>query len=223
MRAERELVSIQERPTIVEFVNNFHLGGTEGQAVELLRGLAERFQPRAAAIHLAGAHLPAVRALGLEPFEVPLAGSVARAHTLAQIARLAGYLRRERVQLVHAHDFYTALLAVPAAKLARTAVIVGRLDLAHWHGPVQRLALAAATRGADHVVANAEAIKRQLLERERLPEERITVIRNGIDLACFDRAQKHALEAPLPPLGGRRVSARGAHMTRRVEAPEDLV
>ncbi|HCF61647.1 MAG TPA: glycosyl transferase family 1, partial [Myxococcales bacterium] len=124
--------------------------------------------------------------------------------------------------MVHAHDFYTALLAVPAARLAGTRAIVGRLDLAHWLNVPQRVALAAATRSAHHVVANAEAIKRAIVETERLPAERVSVVHNGIDLARFDSDLGGPLAGPLPPLEGRTVIVHVANMTHPVKAQEVL-
>lgn len=222
MRAERELVQAQERPRVLEFVNTFHFGGTEGQVVELLRGLAPRFELSAAAIQVQGPHVETVRRLGIEPFATPLEGSIARVATARQIRRLAERLRASGVQLVHAHDFYTALLAVPAAKLARVKVVVGRLDLAHWLGTAQRVALALASRAADHVVANAQAIKDQIVDVELLPPERIAVIPNGLDLAVFDRARERELVEPLPDLAGRVAIVHVANMTHPVKAQEDL-
>jgi hypothetical protein len=150
MRAERDVEQRSEpRPRVLELVNSFHLGGTEGQVIELLRGLEPWYRLGVGAIDVRGPHGQSVERLGLQPLQLPLSGSFARPGTLRQVARLAAYLRRERVALVHAHDFYTALLAVPAARLAGVASVVGRLDLGHWHTTGQALALAAATRGAD--------------------------------------------------------------------------
>jgi len=210
------------RPRVMELVNTFHLGGAEGQVVELLRGLSSDFETSAAAIDAQGAHLQTVRGLGIEPFEMPLKGGLIRVNTPLQIARLAHKLRQGRVQLLHAHDFYSSLLAVPAARLAGAKVVVGRLDLGHWHGKGQRLALAAATRAADFVIANAEAVRRHLVETERLPQERIELIRNGIDLDRFDRARQAPLASPLPALKGRIAVAHVANMIHPVKAQEDL-
>jgi len=222
MRAEREVRVKDPRPRVLQLVNSFHLGGTEGQVVELLKGLQTWFRPEVGAIDLHGPHAQTVGRMGLAPLELPLAGSFAKPGTLWQIARLAAHLRRQRVALVHAHDFYTALLAVPAARLAGVCSVVGRLDLGHWHSRGQALALAAATRGADAVVANAQAIRAQLVEREHLPPDRVRVVHNGIDLAAFDRRSGEPLAEPLPDLSGRVVVAHVANMTHPVKAQEDL-
>jgi glycosyltransferase involved in cell wall biosynthesis len=212
----------QPGPKVLEVVNSFHLGGTEGQVVELLRGLRGRYRMSAAGLLLEGPHLEAIRAMGLEPLGLPLGGSFASTSTPKQIARLALHLRREKIELVHAHDFYTALLAVPAARLAGAKVIVGRLDLAHWLGTAQRAALAAACWSADHVVANAQAIKRSICRVEHLPADRVSVIPNGLDLERFDAQRSQPPIAPLPQLEGKVVIAHVANMTHPVKAQELL-
>ncbi len=219
----RSSPSTDPRPRVLEFVNSFHLGGTEGQVVHLLRGLRPDFDVRPAALRAEGPHLAELRRLGLEPYEVRLPGSLARPAALVQVARLARWLRQERVQLVHAQDFYTALVGVPAARLAGAKVVVGRLDLAHWLNPAQRVALAAACRAADQVVVNAEAIREMLRRSELFPASRISVIRNGIDLERFDRALAQPPNQPLPRLEEKTVIIHVANMVHPVKAQEDLL
>jgi glycosyltransferase involved in cell wall biosynthesis len=124
---------------------------------------------------------------------------------------------------VHAQDFYSTLLGVPAAKLAGVPVVVSRLDLVHWHGKVRHLALAAASHAADVVVANCRAVKALVVERERLPEHRVVVIRNGLDVARFDRMRRAPLAAPLPDVGGAAVAVLVANMRHDVKRHEDFL
>lgn len=193
---------------ILHFVNILGIGGAEGQFVERVRSTDfRRWRPLVAAQKKSGPHLAEFQRLGLEPKEFPLAGSFAHPATLATVARLAAWMRLQGVRLVHAQDFYTNLIAVPAARLAGAKVIVSRLDLAHWHGPRRRKALALATKLADRVQVNAFAIRRQLIEEERIAPEKIEVVLNGIDLDRFDRRQKQPLAAQLPvPEGARLVT-----------------
>lgn len=220
----REKARVGERPVrMAMFVRSFHIGGTEGQVVELLRGLPRSYDIKVAVTHDAGQLLEQVWKLGFIPDEFSFHGSVKKPNTFWQIARLAAWYRKHRVELVHAHDFYTALLAIPAAKLAGVRSIIGRLDLAHFHTPWQRKALIACTRMADHVVANADAIKRMVAEEEGIPEERVTVIHNGIELGRFDRRMSEELEAPLPETGDAPLLVHVANMAHPVKRQEDLL
>jgi glycosyltransferase involved in cell wall biosynthesis len=208
---------------LMEFTRAFYLGGTETQLVELLRGLPGHYQVRIGALQAKGPLYEVVRALGHQPRTFPLGARFLRPGTAAQIARLAAWLRQERIELLHVHDFAGTLVAVPAAKLAGAKVVVSRLDLAHYHSPMQRLLLAALTRLADHVIVNAEAIRAQLVREERLPRERISLVRNGIDLARFDRRRALGLEGPIPETGDDPVLIHVANMNHEVKRQEDLL
>ncbi|HEX8701420.1 MAG TPA: glycosyltransferase family 4 protein, partial [Myxococcaceae bacterium] len=164
MRREAEVVGQGEEAPIrlVQFTRSFHIGGTEVQVLELLRGLPSQYRLQVSVLQDAGPLVGTLRQLGYTPEEFPLNGSLMRFNTAQQIFRLARWFKRHQVDLVHVHDFYSTMLVVPAAKLVGAKVIVGRLDLAHWHGPAQRAVHAQFSRMADHVVANAEAIRRML-------------------------------------------------------------
>jgi len=115
------------------------------------------------------------------------------------------------------------VLAVPAAKIAGTKVIVGRLDLAHWHGKARRALLRGLTHMADHVVGNAEAIRKMLVEEEGIPSEKVTVIPNGLDIVRFDQRVRAGLHAPLPDTHGAPVVVHVANMNHPVKRQEDLL
>jgi glycosyltransferase involved in cell wall biosynthesis len=220
----REEARMAEDPLrLVQFTKSFHIGGTEVQVVELLRGLPSSYRVQVALLQDAGPLLGSVHQLGFRPEVFPLNGSLARPNTALQVVRLAHWLRHERVELVHAHDFYSTMLVVPAAKLAGTKVVVGRLDLAHWHGKARRVVLRGLTRMADHVVANAEAIRHMLVEEEGMPADRVSVIPNGLDLTRFDARMREGLKLPLPDTGGAPVLVHVANMNHPVKRQEDLL
>lgn len=207
---------------LVEFARAFYVGGTEVQVLELLRGLPSEYQIQVGVLSAVGPLMPQVHELGYAPSEFPLAGSFARPQSAVQIARLARWFKQERVQLVHVHDFYSTLIVVPAARLAGVKVIVGRLDLSHWHGPARRALLAQMTRMADHVVANAMAIKLQLIREEGIAPSKITVIPNGLDLKRFDARMAEGVSRPVPEATGP-VILHVANFNHEVKRQEDLL
>jgi glycosyltransferase involved in cell wall biosynthesis len=207
---------------MVEFTKAFHIGGTEVQVVELLRGLPGDYELAVAVLDEVGPLVEKVRGLGHVPRSFPLGGTFMSHRSVLQIARMAAWLKQSRVQLVHVHDFYATLIGVPAAKLAGAKVVVGRLDLLHWHGKVRSAVIAEITRWADHVVVNAEAVRAHVLG-EGIPAERITLIRNGIDLPLFDRRAAGELEKPLPHTGEAPVAVQVANMSHSVKRQEDML
>ncbi|WP_408890669.1 spore coat polysaccharide biosynthesis glycosyltransferase ExoK [Myxococcus faecalis] len=220
----REEVMMGARPMrLVQFTRSFHIGGTEVQVLELLRGLPPSYQLQVAVLEDAGPLMGAVWKLGHTAESFPLKGSVAQPNTAYQVMRMARWLKSNRVDLVHVHDFYSTLIAVPAAKLAGVKVIVGRLDLSHWQGTARRAVHSRLTAMADHVVANAEAIRRMLVEEEGLSASRVSVIHNGLDLARFDARMREGLKAPLPETGDAPVLVHVANMNHPVKRQEDLL
>jgi L-malate glycosyltransferase len=211
------------RIRLVEFTNCFHVGGGEMQLLELLRRLPADYAVSVHALDPRGPLLAETRALGYEPLIHSLGGSLMRPSAVAETARLAWWLRRERIDLVHTQDFYSTLLGVPAAKIAGVPVVVSRLDLVHWHGKVRHLVLAAASHAADVVVANCQAVKDLVVERERVPEHRVVVIRNGLDVPRFDRLRRAPLAAPLPEIGEAAVGVLVANMRHEVKRQEDFL
>ncbi|MGQ0506110.1 MAG: glycosyltransferase [Myxococcaceae bacterium] len=213
----------ERRLRLVQFTKSFHLGGTEGQVVELVRGLQPRHDVSLAVLDARGPLLESVWKLGIIPKEFPLYGSLTRPNSAFQVARAAHWFRSVKAELVHVHDFYSTLIAVPAAKLAGCKVVVGRLDLAHWHGAVRRAVLAQLTRSADGIIANAEAIRRMLERSEAVESARIAVIHNGLDVQRFDERRAGGLAEPLPDVGGAPVVLHVANMNHPVKRQEDLI
>lgn len=213
----------EEPIRLVQFTRSFHIGGTEVQVLELLRGLPPSYRLQVSVLQDAGPLMGSLWQLGFAPEVFPLTGSLARPNTLYQVGRLASWLRHHRVDLVHVHDFYSTMLAVPAAKLAGAKVVVSRLDLSHWQGPVRRAVHAQLTRAADHVVANAEAIRRMMVDEEGLPPRRVSVIHNGLDLPRFDARVREGLKGPLPDTRGAPVVVHVANMNHPVKRQEDLL
>jgi glycosyltransferase involved in cell wall biosynthesis len=208
---------------IAEIINSFDIGGGEVQLLELLRGLMRRHRLSVHALELRGPLLPRVRSLGFEPDGHPLGGSLASRGALRAIADLARTFRRDRVQVVHAHDFYSAFVAVPAARLAGAGVVVGRLDLGHLQTPAQRAVLAGLSHAADAVIVNCGAIFDLVIGDERVPPERVSLVRNGIDLVAFDAARERPLALPLPKTNGRPLAVIVANMRHEVKRQEDFL
>ncbi|ATB47367.1 spore coat polysaccharide biosynthesis glycosyltransferase ExoK [Corallococcus macrosporus] len=213
----------QEPLRLVQFTRSFHIGGTEVQVLELLRGLPASYRLQVSVLDDSGPLIGAVWKLGHAPAAFPLKGSVVQPNTAYQVYRMARWLRANRVELVHVHDFYSTMVAVPAAKLAGTKVIVGRLDLAHWQGRARRAVQSQLCRMADHVVGNAEAIRHQLITEEGLPPSRVSVIHNGLDLPRFEARRREGLRGPLPDTGDAPVVVHVANMNHPVKRQEDLL
>src|SRR5882724_3747897 len=99
------------------------------------------------------------------------------------IVRLAVYLRRHAVRLVHCFDFYSNILGVPAARLARTpAVIASQRDMGDLRSRGQQCIHSVALGLATHILVNSEAIAVRLAHTRVARQKRLGVVPNGVDL-----------------------------------------
>src|SRR5262249_43576195 len=79
----------------------------------------------------------------------------------------------------------------PFCKLAGARTIASRRDMGFWYSPGILRSLRISNRFVDTIVANAEAVRRNVSEVEHYPSDRIMVVPNGHPTSRF------AL-APLP-------------------------
>jgi glycosyltransferase involved in cell wall biosynthesis len=169
-----------ERVRLLEFLTFFYIGGTERQVVNLVGGLNRaRFDLHLGCLARRGQFLDEV-----ESHEVPIAeyptNSLYNLTSWKQRLKLARHLRNNRIDIVHSYGFYGNLFAIPAARLARTPVVIAAIrDTGEMLTRAQRLAQKQICRLADCVLVNADAIRRWLIG-QGYAAEKIRVIRNGI-------------------------------------------
>jgi glycosyltransferase involved in cell wall biosynthesis len=96
--------------------------------------------------------------------------------------RLVQLLRRKRVDVLHAHMFGSNVWGAVLGRLAGVPVVI-----AHEHGwsydgrPLRRLVdREIVARGADAYIAVSDYDRRQMMDVEGIPAERIRVVQNGI-------------------------------------------
>lgn len=174
-------------------VTSMPVGGAEALLADLLHHLdRERFAPELCCLKAPGPFAQRV------PGEVPVfARLLAHKHDLLVVARLARLFRRraiDAVVTVGAGDkmFWGRL----AARAARVPVVACALHSTGWPDEVGRLNRLL-TPLTDAFIAVAPSHGRFLVEVERLPRRKVTVIPNGVDVRRF---------APRPPPPGLKPS-----------------
>ena len=181
------------RPRVLHLLTSFETGGTERQAVELLRRLdAQRFDVQLAVLRREGPlqaqiadRFPVVPEFRLTSF--------LSLNAVRQCWRLIRLLRRTRTDILHTHDFYAGLMGAVAGRLAGVRVITSQRHLrlsdrrSHLFG--QRLMHGLAHR----IVVNAAIIRDQLVRAGTAPLTRVTLVRNGLlNEATINRAAMRA-------------------------------
>lgn len=168
------------RPRVLHLLTSFYVGGTEQQAVALLNRLdQERFDVRLAVLQHEG---PLYEQLVGRFPDVPefRLTSFYNSNAVRQFNRLRDLLLRERIDLLHAHDFYSGMLGVVVARMAGVPIIASqrhlRLSDRRVHDWGQRLI----NRLAHRLLVNSEAIRTQVLQVKSAAPKKIVVIKNGV-------------------------------------------
>jgi glycosyltransferase involved in cell wall biosynthesis len=171
----------QGKMRIVQFVNTFDIGGTERQVVNLTRGLRDAgVETHLACFSTRGGLCQEMHGLGV-PISVYPITSLRHPTVLKPVFDVARYLRRNRIDVVHASGFYPNVLAVLGAWLAGTPAIIAAVrDMGQMWTPAQLRLQRIVGFLADAVVTNADAVAERL-RGEGWDPKRIEVIRNGID------------------------------------------
>ena len=167
---------------ILLMINSLETGGSERQFVELARSLrADHFQVHLGCLLKKG---PLLDGLGdLHSFD--LGGSLYGLQSIKSRWALARRLRKLRVRVAHAFDFYSNLILIPAARLARVPVVIGsHRQLGDLLTPAQFRAQLMIFRWCDRVVCNSRAAADRL-RQAGLPENKLVVIGNALPPEAF--------------------------------------
>lgn len=181
-------------------IDNMNVGGTEMNAVRMAERLvAAGVQLRVFSLAATGPLLERYHRLGVPVHCLPI-GSLYGRQALRCGRELAAIVRREGVQVVHAHDFYSNIFAAPWARFGGARFVASRR---WWEGPdrrLQRWANRLSYVAAHRVVANSEGIAGMLTGSERVRRRAVAVIPNFLDDAAFaepDTTWRRSLEAEL--------------------------
>ena len=187
---------------VLHIVDSFEQGGTERQALQLVRLLKEngRFGVRLACLNDRGPLRRDADALGLGEIPEYALTSFYDRNFLRQVRRLARRLREEGIGVVHTHDFYTNVFGMAAAALARVPARVASKRETEFRTPAQRLVERCAFRLAGRVVVNAEAVG-AMLRAQGVPAAKIVTVHNGLDLARVRPPRGFSRGAALAALG----------------------
>src|SRR3954453_23826477 len=214
------------RRRVFFLVDSFNVGGTETQAVEL----ALRLDPALYDITLGclkreGPLLERLNGSAIEVLEFHPNGGFDSPGGVYQLLRMSSFLRKGGYQVMHAHDLWSNLIGVPAAKMAGVPVIVSsQRDLSHdpWYRTARGRLLRALQRRSSAVLTNAGAIRDGLVEQEGFSPAQVKVIRNGVDVERFASASRDR-ESLFPGTSGEKLIVLVGNMHTDVKGQPTLI
>jgi glycosyltransferase involved in cell wall biosynthesis len=169
---------------VLQLTNTFHPTGSERQAVQMTRLLHEssRYRVYMACIKFEGEMLEEIERLNLAELRSYPLTNFYNFTMLKQVYRFASFLREHKIEIIQTYDFYTNVFGIIAASLARVPVrLAARRETTGWRTPAQLIVQRFIYSLSHAVVANAEAVRRQLIE-EGVPDHKIETIYNGLNL-----------------------------------------
>jgi glycosyltransferase involved in cell wall biosynthesis len=189
---------------ILHLITRLPVGGAERLLVDIARYLPrEQFESLVCCIQDRGELAAEVEAAGI-PF-VCLNRMRSKRFDWRAVGDLAELMRRERIDLVHAHLYHANLygrLAALRAGVPAIATVHNTYTRTKLH---RRLLNRLLARASARVVAVSDDIRRDVLRYDGIPQDKIATIQNGIDVsrvasAMTREAARARLGIPEPSL-----------------------
>ena len=172
------------KPNVLHIIDSFDQGGTERQAIQLVRLLHEsnRYRVHLACIHDKGMLRAEVERLGIGEIEAYPLNSFFNRNFASQLRRLRRFLREHDIDIVHTHGLYTNVFGIIGAALARVPVrIASRRETGGLRNGIRRWGERRAFGLSHAIIANAEAVRSELIA-EGVRAEKIVTVYNGLDV-----------------------------------------
>src|SRR5271169_180150 len=176
------------RIPVLLMVRELGIGGTERQLVETARFLQrDRYIPHVGCFRPEGLRRSDLELAGIPILHLPVY-SFKSPNVLTAASQLIRYIRRHRIQIVHSFDAPLNVFAVPVARLAGTPAVIssqrGDRDLT---GQGMKKLLRITDHLVDAVVVNCQWMKRYLVQEEHVPDHKIRLCYNAVDLERYRR------------------------------------
>lgn len=169
--------------TVLQLVDTFHQGGSERQAVQLIRMLHEsgRYDVHVACLERSGSLLAEVERLNLGELPEFRLTSFYDLNAVKQLRRFSRLLNDQQIELLQTWDFYSNVFGMAAGALARVPVrIAARRETDGLRTEAQKVVERRAFDLASAVVANSDAVRNQLV-RDGVKARKVVTIYNGMD------------------------------------------
>ncbi len=172
------------KPNVLFIIDSFEQGGSERQALQLLRQLhtSGKCNVHLACLQNRGSLRIEADQLGIgEILEYPLT-SFYDLNFTKQLGRLRRYIKANNIDVVHTHCFYTNIFGMAGAFLSGVAArVTSKGETDGFRTPMQKRAERGSFLLAHRVIANCLVVQNQLI-REGVSPDRIVQHYNGLDL-----------------------------------------
>jgi glycosyltransferase involved in cell wall biosynthesis len=166
-------------------VREMNYGGIEHDVTQIaLRIDRSRFEPHVASYEPRGIRFEELRRAGVPYLHVPFT-SLKSPTMLSAAIQVRNYIRKHGIRLVHSYDS-SAVFITPIARALRVPAVLSSMLGSRELVDKRTLRLFRWTdKIVDGVVVNCEAMRREMIDGEHVPTERIELCYNGVDTSVF--------------------------------------
>lgn len=173
---------------VLQLIGSFHQGGSERQAVQLSLLLKRdgEFDVTLATLDKRGSLLDEAHAGGFTDIPEYRLKSFVRFGFVRRLFECASYMRKQKFDIVHTHDFYTNVFGILAARLAGVPVrIASKRETKGVRTPAQEKAERIIYRISTAITVNSKAVGR-FLEERGVESSKIRLVYNGLDTSRLE-------------------------------------
>jgi glycosyltransferase involved in cell wall biosynthesis len=172
-------------PRLLLVVDSLEVGGAERHVVDLACALRRKGYGVEVACSVAGELAGSLEAAGV-PVRPLTRQRVKRRVSLAYARSIGRILKESRFDLVHAHIYASAVAAAIAVRRIGLPLVITEHTEASWQGWWTRRVSRWTHRQATHTIAVSATTQRRLIEKDRLPPDRVSLIPNAVFPASDD-------------------------------------
>lgn len=107
------------------------------------------------------------------------------------VLKLASLFKEARVDIIHAHVYFASTIGRVAGRIAGVKVLVHHVHSTYWHYTTVNLLIERVLSFWTHrIICVSEAVRRFVIEHEKIDPRRVCVIRNGISKQPVESREK---------------------------------
>lgn len=188
------MMSPQKRIKVLFLLRTLRIGGAERQVIETISRLnPSLFESKLYCFAGGGPLQNLVRQYDIDATVFPPPDgkmSFCRRSLiyLKRLLALCRYIGKERPDIVHCYSYSASIYGGIAAKLAGVSVLITtRRNLGHFKDgrPFYQIFENLVNLLTDAVFVNSEAVKRDVLQREKIDVNKLYVLYNGVDVSLY--------------------------------------
>jgi L-malate glycosyltransferase len=172
------------KPNVLFIIDSFEQGGSERQAMQLLRQVhaSGRCRVHLACLQNRGSLRAEADQLGIGEIHEYALDSFYDLNFVRQLRLLGQFIKEKEIDVVHTHCFYTNIFGMTGAFFAGVrGRVTSKGETDGFRTPMQKRAERAAFRLSHRVIANCLVVQNQLI-REGVSPSKIIQHYNGLDL-----------------------------------------